>query len=56
VVSPAAAGVMCRSIGASAWASLRCARNRPPTEAALLQDQPQSDTGRSRDSNGYHHG
>ncbi len=27
---------MCRSIGASAWASPRWTRKRPPTEAALL--------------------
>jgi|EndMetStandDraft_5_1072996.scaffolds.fasta_scaffold354887_1 hypothetical protein len=37
-------------------ASLWRARKRPAAEAALLQDQPQSGTGRSRDGNGYRHG
>src|SRR3954464_3203215 len=36
LMRPPAAGLTCRSIGASARTSLRCPRKRPPTEAALL--------------------
>jgi hypothetical protein len=32
------------------------AQVRASSSLTLLQDQPQSGTGRSRDGNGYHHG